>query len=144
MKINIKRIDKTLPLPAYKTGGACAFDLYSRVNMTIKPGSLGYIPTNLIIRSPKDHVLIIAPRSSSPKRGLIIPHGIGIVDSDYCGENDEITFLTLNFTKKPVKIERGERIGQAMFVRFSRVKKWNEKNFMNKKSRGGFGSTGFS
>lgn len=142
MQIRIKRIDETLPLPEYKTKGAAAFDLYARKALVIKPQTLGYIPTNLIIKTPPGYVLIIAARSSTPKRGLIIPHGIGIVDADYCGDEDELMCQVFNITKKQVHVARGERIGQALFVKFMKVSQWKEQKQMNKKSRGGFGSTG--
>lgn len=142
MKIQLKRIDPSLPLPEYKTKGAAAFDLYAREDVKIKPQSLGYIPTNLVIKTPPGYVLIMASRSSTPKRGLIIPHGIGIVDADYCGDEDELKCQVYNITKKQVAITRGERIGQAMFVKFGKVSQWKEQKEMNKKSRGGFGSTG--
>ena len=142
MKIKIKRIDTSLPLPEYKSKGAAAFDLYARENIIVRSQSLGYIPTNLIIQTPPGYVLLMASRSSTPKRGLIIPHGIGIVDADYCGDADELICQVYNITKKPVHVERGERIGQAMFVKFGRVSQWAEKKIIRKKSRGGFGSTG--
>jgi dUTP pyrophosphatase len=142
MKIKIKRIDTSLPLPAYKTKGAAAFDLYAREELRIKPQSLGYIPTNLIIKTPPGYVLIMVSRSSTPKRGLIIPHGVGVVDADYCGDDDELLCQVYNITKKPVRIERGERIGQALFIKLGRVNEWHEQKNMNKKNRGGFGSTG--
>jgi dUTPase len=47
-----------------------------------------------------------------------------------------------NITKKPVQVMRGERIGQALFVKLGRVTEWREQKTMRKKSRGGFGSTG--
>lgn len=142
VKIKIKRIDVTLPLPEYKTMGAAAFDLYAREDALIQPQTLGYIPTNLIIRTPPGYVLLMASRSSTPKRGLIIPHGIGIVDADYCGNEDELKCQVYNITKKPVFVARGERIGQALFMKFGKVSQWKEQKEMNKKSRGGFGSTG--
>ena len=142
MKISIKRLDLSLPLPEYKTKGAAAFDLYAREHVVIQPQSLGYIPTNLIIRTPPGYVLVMASRSSTPKRGLIIPHGIGIVDADYCGDEDELKCQVYNITRKKVFVEKGERIGQALFVKFGRVRQWVEKRQMKKKSRGGFGSTG--
>ncbi len=142
MKVAIKRIDKTLSLPSYQTKGAVAFDLCARQDIIIKPHTLGYIPTNVIIKTPPGHVLILAPRSSMPKRGLIHPHGIGLVDADYCGEEDELMLQVFNITKKSVTVARGERIGQAMLVKFTRVSRWEEKSTMHKKSRGGFGSTG--
>lgn len=142
MKIKIKRVDTSLPLPEYKTKGAAAFDLYAREDAIIKPHALGYIPTNLVIKTPPGYVLVMASRSSTPKRGLIIPHGIGIVDADYCGDEDELKCQVYNITKKLVAVQRGERIGQAMFVKFGKVSQWKEQKEMNKKSRGGFGSTG--
>jgi dUTP pyrophosphatase len=52
MQVNIKRIDISLPLPEYQTAGSVAFDLYSRIDTTIAPKSLGLIPTNIIVQTP--------------------------------------------------------------------------------------------
>jgi len=142
MQIKIKRIEKDLPLPEYQTPGSVAFDLYSRKDMTIEPKSLGFIPTNLIIKTPPGYALIIVPRSSTPKRkGLSIPHGIGIIDQDYCGEDDELLLQVYNFTNEEVKVERGERVGQAVFLPIEKAE-WIEVDQMSSESRGGYGSTG--
>lgn len=142
MQVTIKRIDPTLPLPTYQTSGAVAFDIYSRVDMTIEPHTIARIPTNLIIAVPKGYVLSIVPRSSTPvKKGLLIPHGMGVIDQDYCGETDEILYQVYNFTDEPVPIARGERIGQAMFLRVNTAE-WQEQTQMHEVSRGGFGTTG--
>jgi len=143
MNIKIKRIDKTLPLPKYETPGSVAFDLYSREDVEIAPQSIGFAPSNLIIKTPPEHVLIVASRSSTPKRkGLIIAQGIGIIDQDYCGEEDEIILQFYNFTSEVVKIEKGERIGQALFMKISKAE-WEESESMEEQSRGGYGSTGY-
>lgn len=142
MLVKIKRIDKELPLPTYETSGAAAFDVYSREALVIEPHTLALIPSNLIIETPKGYMLNVVPRSSTPKKkGLLIPHGIGIIDQDYCGEADEIKVQLYNFTNEPVKIERGERIGQAVFTKIDKAS-WQEVDSMNRNSRGGFGSTG--
>ncbi len=142
LKARIKRIDKTLPLPKYQTNGSVAFDLYSRLNMEIKPKSIAIIPANLIIEIPKGYMLMLAARSSTPRRkGLSIPNGIGIIDQDYHGEQDEFSLQVYNFTEQKVKIERGERIGQAVFVRIDTAQ-WEETDKMSDTNRGGFGSTG--
>jgi dUTP pyrophosphatase len=142
MKVKIFRIDKTLPLPEYQTKGSAAFDLYSRTDLEILPGQLGLIPTNLIIQTPKNYLLAVVPRSSTPKKlGLSIPHGLGIIDQDYCGPEDEIHVQLYNFTANPVKITRGQRFGQATFIRIN-IPKWQEIEEIKLKSRGGFGSTG--
>jgi dUTP pyrophosphatase len=142
MRIKIKRIDKSLPLPAYQTTGSVAFDLYSRIDMEIKPKELALVPTNLIIQTPKNYMLVAVTRSSTPKKlGLSVPHGIGIIDQDFCGENDEIHLLVFNFTDNLVKITKGQRIGQAVFVRIG-IAKWQEIDEIKARTRGGFGSTG--
>lgn len=141
MKINIKRIDNTLPLPAYQTTGAVAFDIYSRIDTEVAPKSLARIPTNLIIDIPVGYMLAVVPRSSTAqKMGLSIPHGMGVIDQDYHGPNDEILYQVYNFTDSTTAIKRGDRIGQACFLRVDQME-WNEVENMNSADRGGFGST---
>lgn len=142
MQVKIKRIDASLPLPAYQTAGAAAFDLYSREDLVIKPQTLALIPTNIIVEVPKGYMLTVVTRSSAPKKkGLLVPHGIGIIDQDYHGAKDEIMLQVYNFTNQETAIGRGERVGQAAFVRVDRGE-WDEVIEMKETSRGGFGSTG--
>jgi len=141
VKVKIKRIDKDLPLPIYETSGSVGFDLLCRKEITIAPGKLALIPSNVIIQTPPGYMLMVTLRSSTPKRkGLFKPHGVGIIDQDYCGNNDEIMIQVYNFTKEYVTIKRGEKIGQGIFVRIDRFE-WEEVNELNDKDRGGFGST---
>jgi len=140
MKVKIKRLDNSLPLPAYQTPGAVAFDLYSRLNMEIAPQTLERIPTNIIVGVPQGYMLEIKDRSSTLKRkGLLV--STGYIDQDYCGENDEILLQVYNISKEIVKIEKGERIGQGAFVKIEQGQ-WEEVKKMSDQSRGGFGSTG--
>lgn len=142
MQVKIKRIDTSLPLPEYQTSGAVAFDLYSRLDMAIAPKTIGLIPTNLIIETPAGYMLTVVTRSSTPKKkGLLVPHGIGIIDQDYHGEKDEVMLQVYNFTDQEVVIAKGERVGQAVFVRVDKAE-WEEVGEMKETSRGGFGSTG--
>ena len=84
---------------------------------------------------------MVTLRSSTPrKRGLLIPHGVGVIDQDYCGEDDEIKIQIYNFWDQPVTIERGDKIAQAIFVRVDQVD-WSEVSEMHSETRGGFGST---
>jgi len=142
MRVKIKRIDPALPLPEYQTSGAVAFDLYSREDLTIAPKTIALIPTNLIIETPKGYMLMVVTRSSTPKKkGLLVPHGIGIIDQDYHGAKDEIMLQVYNFTDQEAAVSRGERVGQATFVRVDRGE-WEEVGEVKETSRGGFGSTG--
>ena len=143
MKLKIKRVNKSLPLPEYQTRGAVAFDLYARVETVIPPMKPTLIPTNLIIKIPPQHFLMLASRSSTPiKKGLMVANGIGVVDEDYRGNEDEIKLQMLNFTDKDVVVEKGERIGQAVLVQISKATEFIEVDKMDEKSRGGFGTTG--
>jgi len=139
--IKIKRFDQSLPLPEYKTKGAAGFDLAARETTIIKAGEVGIIPLNLAIATPKGHFVLLCTRSSTYKLGLTMINGIGIIDSDFCGDEDEFRFAVQNFTKKPVTVEKGTRIAQGIFVKFTRAK-WQEVAKMSAKNRDGFGSTG--
>jgi len=142
MNITIKRLDTSLPIPEYQTDGSAAFDLYSRVDMTCPAKEISRIPTNLIVETPEGYALLVNLRSSSPKRkGFIHPAGTGIVDSDYRGPEDEICVQVYNFTDQNVTVEKGERIGQAMFIAVPKVT-LVEGELGTNASRGGFGSTG--
>lgn len=142
MLINIKRIDTSLPMPEYQTDGSGAFDLYSRLDMTIEPHSIARIPANLIIETPPGYVLVVTLRSSSPKRKKFNhPGGIGVVDSDYRGPEDELMIQVYNFSDQEVKVEKGERIAQGLFIEVPKIE-FTENGLSSEQSRGGFGSTG--
>lgn len=142
MEIKIKRIDTTLPLPEYKTKGAVAFDLYARLDEVIPAKGLKLIPTNFVIETPEGFMLMLTARSSlAKKKGLMMANSVGIIDQDYCGNNDELGLMLHNFTDTDVKIEKGERLAQGIFVKIEKGN-WNEVENMESESRGGFGTTG--
>ena len=141
MKVRIKRIDKSISLPVYETSGSVGFDLLAREETVIQPGSIALIPANVIVEVPKGYALIVASRSSTPrKHGLSKPHGIGIIDQDYCGPEDEVKIQVRNFTEQPVAIKKGAKIAQGLFVRVDQFE-FEEVDEIKKESRGGFGST---
>jgi dUTP pyrophosphatase len=141
MNIKIKRIDKSLELPEYKTKGAVGFDLTAREDVVVKPGGISLIPLNIVVKVPKGYGLFIFSRSSTPKKGLMIANGVGVIDQDYCGEEDELKTVVINVTKKKIIVEKGERICQGIFMKLA-VPRMLEVKKMNAKSRGGFGTTG--
>ncbi len=143
MRVKITRIDKTLPLPAYKTSGSVGFDLVTREDTLIQPGEIVLVPCNEIVQTPKGYMLLLTMRSSTPlkKPGLIKPHSVGIVDRDYCGPEDELKFQVQNIGDQVVKVERGESIGQGIFVKVETAD-FVEIDRPVGASRGGFGSTG--
>ncbi len=126
----------------YETAGAVGFDFVAREEVVIEARSLGLIPGNVVIEVPEGYMLVVASRSSAPKKkGLLTPHGIGIIDHDYCGPTDEIKVQVYNFCDQAVTIARGEKIAQGVFVKIEKFQ-FEEIEEMTQESRGGFGSTG--
>jgi len=141
-RVRIKRLNPSIPLPRYETEGSAAFDLAAAAELTVDPGTVALVPTGLVIEVPHGMFLGIFARSSTPlKRGLMVANGVGVVDHDYCGPNDEVKIAVLNFTAAPVRIAAGDRLAQGMLLPVNRVS-WEEVDVVRKESRGGFGSTG--
>ena len=142
-KVLIARVDPELPWPAYETNGAVGFDLLARTTVVIHPGTIARIPTNVIVATPPGYALILASRSSTPSRhGLSLPHGIGIIDQDYCGPDDEVQVQVINFTASRVTVARGTKLAQGLFVRVDRAAFIElDRSQLTAATRGGFGST---
>ncbi len=141
MQVRITRTRPDATLPEYKTSGACCFDLVCLEDAMLGPDEIADLPTGLVFSVPEGYMLMVAPRSSTPKKGVHMPHGIGIIDQDYCGPDDELKLRVRNFTSGPVAIKKGDRICQAGFVRVDQAV-WDEGPVRSEKTRGGFGSTG--
>jgi dUTP pyrophosphatase len=140
--VSIHRLDPSIPLPKYETAGAAGFDLAASVDMTVQAGQVTLVPTGLVIGVPAGHVLGVFARSSTPlKRGLMVANGVGLVDSDYCGPNDEVKIEVFNFTGAPVALKRGDRLAQGVIMPFVRAE-WGDAAAPSAPTRGGFGSTG--
>ena len=141
MRVRIKRLDKSLPLPVYQTSGSVGFDIHAREDTVVPAGGIGLVPGNIVVETPPGYMLMVSLRSSTPrKKGLHKPHGVGVIDNDYCGDEDEIKVQVYNGSGRDVRVEKGERIAQGIFVRVEKSE-WVEVDSLGK-SRGGFGSTG--
>ena len=142
MRLKIKRLDATIPLPTYGTDEAAGFDLAAASDVTIGPGQIALVRTGLVIEVPTGHFLAIFARSSTPlKRGLAVANGVGVIDPDYSGPNDEVMIQVLNFTKADVVVRRGDRLAQAVVLPAPRIT-WHEVEEIRQATRGGFGATG--
>ena len=142
MRLKIKRLDSTIPLPSYGTDEAAGFDLAAAHDIVVPSGRITLVRTGLIIEVPSGYCLAIFARSSTPlKRGLVIPNGVGVVDPDYSGPNDEVMIQVLNFTKADVIVRRGDRLAQGIVLPAPRVT-WQEVSAVREATRGGFGATG--
>ena len=110
--------------------------------MDVPPNGVALVRTGLVVEVPSGHFLAIFARSSTPlKRGLMVANGVGVVDPDYSGPEDEIMVQVLNFSTAVVSIKRGDRLAQGIVLPAPRIT-WNEVSDIRALTRGGFGATG--
>jgi len=141
--VSIRRLNPSVSLPEYQTAGAAGFDLAASDDVDVAPQAIALIPTGLVIRVPAGHFLGIFARSSTPlKRGLMVANGVGVIDEDYCGATDEVKIQVLNFTSQPVRVRKGDRIAQGLFIPVARAEWHESEGDLRQGSRGGFGATG--
>ncbi|MEP7116733.1 MAG: dUTP diphosphatase [Acidobacteriota bacterium] len=142
MILKITRLSPSVPVPAYATSGAAAFDLAASADLVVPPHAIALVPTGLVVEVPAGHFLAILARSSTPlKRGLMVANGIGVIDADYCGPADEVKIQVINVTDQAVHVVAGDRLAQGMVLAAPRVT-FEEIASSDRASRGGFGSTG--
>lgn len=142
MKVFVK-LSPDAHLPEYKSEGASGADLFAYIEDTvvIKPGERYLIPTGVAVQLPYCYELQVRPRS-----GLALKHGItvlntpGTVDSDYRGE---LQVLLVNLGDEDFRLQKGDRIAQAVITKVERVR-FEEVSFLDETKRGerGYGSTG--
>lgn len=142
MEILIKRLDPSVPLPAYAKAGDAGADLSTRIDFTLKAGERMLVPTGISIALPNGYVALVHPRS-----GLAIKYGIsmvntpGTVDAGYRGEL-QVILINHDLTE-PISFKKGDRIAQLVIQRVEQAI-FVEVNELpgSERSSGGFGSTG--
>ena len=131
--------DSTDFIPAAQTLGAAGSDLRSSVDIVLQPGKTEMVPCGFKCEIPEGYHAKILSRSSMGKKGIIIPNGPGLIDSDY---RDEIKVLLLNLTGEPFEIKKNDRIAQWLIEKNVSYA-WQQVDQLEPSDRtGGFGSTG--
>ena len=143
VKILVKKFDKNIKLPVYKTLGSSGMDLkaHTKNKITIKPGKIAMIPTGIAIAIPKNYEIQIRPRSGlAAKKGISVLNTPGTIDSDYRGE---IKIILINLSKKKFIVKSGDRIAQMILCPVVKGKLKEVKKLPHTtRGKGGFGSTG--
>jgi dUTP pyrophosphatase len=143
VKVKVWKKDPKAKLPEKSTEGSIGYDLFSLEEVKIPPFELRFIRTGLVIKADPPYGLFIFPRSSLfKKKHLIMPNSAGIIDFDYCGEEDEIKIPVVNLGKEEVVVKAGEKIAQAVFIKVGAPEIEEVNSPPGRSSRGGFGSTG--
>ena len=130
-------------LPRRASSGSAGYDIAAAAPVTIPPQAVALVPTGLCVRMPRDEFLALHVRSGlAVRRGLMLANGTGVVDSDYVGNTENgghILVALFNWGRASVRVERGERIAQGIFVGYRVV---DEDQPGHAARVGGFGSTG--
>jgi dUTP pyrophosphatase len=141
IRVAVKRLDETLPLPAAARPDDAGLDLCAAEPITLAPGSRALVPTGIAIALPPGHAGFVLPRS-----GLALRHGVtilnapGLIDAGYRGE---VKVLLVNHGGEPVTFARGERIAQLVVQRVERARLEPVDELPpSERGSGGFGSTG--
>ena len=125
-----------LPYRAHPTDAGA--DLMSNEDLEIYPNEQKLVDTGIAIKIPQGFAGFVYNRSSQGKKGITIPHSVGVIDSGY---RDTIKVLLKNIGDDPYKITTGDRIAQLVIQKVELV---GFKDIWNDSTRGtgGFGSTG--
>ena len=125
-----------LPYRAHPTDAGA--DLFSNEDLEIYPNEQKLVDTGIAIKIPQGFAGFVYNRSSQGKKGITIPHSVGVIDSGY---RDTIKVLLKNIGDDPYKITAGDRIAQLVIQKVELV---GFKDIWNDSTRGtgGFGSTG--
>ena len=142
VQILVKKLDKNIKLPTYKTSGSSGMDLeaYIKSKIIIKSGKTAIIPTGIAVAIPKNYEIQIRPRSGlAAKKGISVLNTPGTIDSDYRGE---IKIILINLSKKSFVVKSGDRVAQMILCPVAKCKLKEVKNLpISVRGKGGFGST---
>ena len=140
--LKLKKLDDSVPTPAYAKPGDAGLDLYAAQDASIDPGCREIISTGIAIAIPEGYAGFVQPRSGlAAREGLTIVNTPGLIDS---GSRGEIKVIALNTDlENTIQIERGERIAQLVIqeVPVVTIDVVNELD-ATERGEGGFGSTG--
>jgi len=142
--LSYKKTKENAVDPKYAYISDSGFDLYSTEDVWIHSLDRQLVSTGLHFDIPEGYEIQVRSKSGlALKQGLMVLNSPGTVDQGYLGE---IQIILFNTTREKVKIEKGQKIAQAVLcpVVSGKWVKLIEKNDLGNKDRNdnGFGSTG--
>ena len=144
-EINVKfaKLDDNAQLPTQGSAQAAGWDLYALEETIVINGASVMIPTGLACAIPEGWEGQIRCRSSLGKKGMILPNGVGTIDSDYRGE---LKVLATWIGKgDSFTVGKGERVAQMLFapVPLVQIEEVTLSDLEStERGEGGFGSSG--
>lgn len=126
-------------------------DLYANEDVVIEQGERHMIPLGIAMELPEGYEAHVVPRSSTFKTwGIIQTNHMGVIDSSYCGDNDQWHFPAYCLDGKwanekcvpYTEIKKGDKICQFRIMECQPPIEFVEVDELGNEDRGGFGSTG--
>ena len=125
----------------YVAGKSDWIDLRAAREIHFEKGQFQLIPLGIAVKLPAGYEAHVAPRSSTFKNfGVLVANSFGVIDSSYCGEEDEWRLPIL--AMRDTVIHKNDRICQFRIVEKQPEIEFEVVEHLRADSRGGFGSTG--
>lgn len=113
MKVTIQKVKNVeTPTRAHATDAGLDLHVPEGQGIFVRPGAVYTIDLGVRVAIPDGYYGQLALRSSAGKRGLTIPHGVGVIDSGYRGPLKVLVAAIA----EPVKIVAGESICQLIIL----------------------------
>jgi dUTP pyrophosphatase len=141
-ELPVRRLDPSLPLPAYAHPGDAGADLRAATEVVLPPGGRATVGTGIAIAVPDGYAAFVHPRSGLASRhGVTLVNAPGTVDAGYRGE---VKVVLLNTDPdEPFTVRRGDRIAQLVVQPVTRARFLDAAELPpTPRGEGGFGSTG--
>ena len=143
LSVEFAKLSEDAKLPTQGSSQAAGWDLYALEEIKVERRKSSMIKTGLAVAIPEGWEGQIRCRSSLGKKGMIMPNGIGTIDSDYRGEL--MVLATWIGEEDFFIVNKGERVAQLLFSpvpEVTIVETEYEKLGETDRGKGGFGSSG--
>ena len=139
--VKIKYFTDKIDKIDYVGGKSDWIDLRSAESVDLKAGEYKLIKLGVAMELPEGYEAHIVPRSSTFKNyGVIQTNHCGIIDSSYCGDNDQWHMPV--YALRDTHISVNDRICQFRIVENQPKVMFYEVDKLGNDDRGGLGSTG--
>lgn len=139
--IKIKYFTDKIEKLTYIDGKSDWVDLRAAESVDLRAGEFRLIPLGVAMELPKGYEAHVVPRSSTFKNfGIIQTNHMGVIDSSYCGDNDQ--WYMPVYALRDTHIEVNDRICQFRIVKNQPKLAFEEVAVLENENRGGIGSTG--
>ena len=116
-------------------------DLRAAEEVELKAGMFHLIDLGVSMKLPEGYEAHIVPRSSTFKNyGLLQTNSVGIIDGSYCSHDD--VWKMPVFATRDTVVHVNDRICQFRIVKNQPKISFEEVDWLEGPTRGGFGSTG--